>query len=78
MCQSGHRPRSSCLLDAIEDFPGNRTRFVQRNTAMVEVSNKLQMFLIVGLIWGWSSGVMSTRMCDVIKALAEGKKFIHF
>ncbi len=62
----------------MEELPGNRTRFVQRNTAMVEVSNKLQMAIVVGLIWGWSSGVMQTRMCDVIKALAEGKKFIHF
>lgn len=60
------------------ELPGNRTRFVQRNTAMVEVSNKLQMAIVVGLIWGWSSGVMQTRMCDVIKARAEGKKFIHF
>ena len=62
----------------MEELPGNRTRFVQRNTAMVEVSNKLQMAIVVGLIWGWSSGVMQTRMCDVIKALAEGKKFIQF
>lgn len=62
----------------MEELPGNRTRFVQCNTAMVEVSNKLQMAIVVGLIWGWSSGVMQTRMRDVIKALAEGKKFIHF
>lgn len=62
----------------LEELPGNRTRFVMRNTAMVEVSNKLQMAIVVGLIWGWSSGVMSTRMCDVIKALAERRKFIHF
>lgn len=62
----------------LEELPGNRTRFVMRNTAMVEVSNKLQMAIVVGLIWGWSSGVMSTRMCDVIKALAEGRRFIHF
>lgn len=62
----------------LEELPGNRTKFVMRNTAMVELSNKLQMAIVVGLIWDWSSGVMSTRMCNVIKALAEGKKFIHF
>ena len=49
---------------------------VQRNTVYVEVENKIQMAIVVGVIWGWSSGVMSTRMADVIKAVAEGKKFI--
>ncbi|MBE6471455.1 MAG: hypothetical protein E7000_07085 [Coriobacteriaceae bacterium] len=57
---------------------GKRTRMVQRNTVYVEVENKIQMAIVVGLIWGWSSGVMSTRMADVIKAIAEGKKFIDF
>lgn len=57
---------------------GKRTRMVQRNTVYVEVENKIQMAIVVGLIWGWSSGVMSTRMADVIKAVAEGKKFIDF
>lgn len=62
----------------LEELPGNRTRLVLRNTVYLEVSNKLQMAIVVGMIWGWSSGVMSTRMCDVIKALAEGKRFHHF
>ena len=62
----------------LEELPGNRTRLVQRNTVAMEVSNQLQMAIVVGLIWGWSSGVMQTRMCSVIKALAEGKKFHHF
>ena len=62
----------------LEPLPDNRTRFVQRNTVYVEVENTIKMFLVVGLIWGWSSGVMSTRMADVIKALAEGKKFVDF
>ena len=62
------------FLEPLDD--GKRTRMVQRNTVYVEVENKIQMAIVVGIIWGWSSGVMSTRMADVIKAVAEGKKFI--
>lgn len=62
----------------LEELPGNRTRLVSRNTVYVEVSNKLQMAIVVGMIWGWSSGVMTTRMLDIIKACAEGRKFLDF
>ena len=62
------------FLEPLDD--GKRTRMVQRNTVYVEVENQIQMAIVVGIIWGWSSGVMSTRMADVIKAVAEGKKFI--
>ncbi len=62
----------------LEELPNNRTRLVSRNTVYLEVANKLQMAIVVGMIWGWSSGVMSTRMLSVIKACAEGRKFLDW
>lgn len=62
----------------LEELPNNRTRLVSRNTVYVEVCNKIQMAIVVGMIWGWSSGVMTTRMLTVIKALAEGRPIKNY
>ncbi|WP_028709704.1 hypothetical protein [Propionicicella superfundia] len=60
----------------LEPLPGDRTRFVTRSTAWGVIVNKLQAGIVAGLMWGWSSGVMQTRMLQVIKACAEDRWFL--
>jgi hypothetical protein len=60
----------------LEPLPGSRTRFVTRTKAWGVMENKIQAAIVAGLMWGWSSGVMQTRMLEVIKACAEGKRFL--
>ena len=49
-----------------------------RNLSWAEISNGPLALIVAGLMWGWSSGVMQTRMLEVVKACAEGKNFIKF
>lgn len=60
----------------LEDLPGDRTRLVTRSTAWGVITDKVKATIVAGLMWGWSSGVMQTRMLEVIKACAEGKRFL--
>ena len=62
----------------LEELPGGRTRFTTRNLSWAEISNGPLALIVAGLMWGWSSGVMQTRMLEVVKACAEGKNFIKF
>ena len=62
----------------LEELPEGRTRFMTRNLSWAEISNGPLALIVAGLMWGWSSGVMQTRMLEVVKACAEGKNFIKF
>lgn len=60
----------------LDGLPGDRCRLTTRNIAWGVIENKLTAGLVAGLMWGWSSGVMQTRMLQVIKACSEGKPFL--
>ncbi len=62
----------------LQKMPRNRTRLVTRSKAKATIAEggKLKALIVAGLMWGWSSGVMITRMLEIIKACAEEKKFL--
>lgn len=64
----------------LEPLPGGRTRFLTRSKGYAEIGesklDQIKALTVAGLMWGWSSGPMTTRMLQVIKASAEGRPFI--
>lgn len=60
----------------LTELPGRRTRLTTRTIAWGVIEQKLKAGIVAGLMWGWSSGVMQTRMLEVIKACAEGRPFL--
>lgn len=60
----------------LEELPDGRTLFTTRNLSWADIENPVQATIVAGLMWGWSSGVMQTRMLEVVKACAEGRRFL--
>lgn len=62
----------------LEDLPNGRTRLLTRTNAFAKISEKgkLKALIVAGLMWGWSSNVMLTRMLEGIKYTAEGRPFL--
>lgn len=60
----------------LDELPNGRTRFITRNLSWADIDNPLRATVVAGLMWGWSSGVMQTRMLENIKACAEGRRFL--
>ncbi len=61
------------------ELPDGRTRLIMRNKAIAKPAEKNAWLGVItaGYMWGWSSNVMTVRMLDVLKAVAEGKSFIQ-
>ncbi|MGO1944398.1 MAG: hypothetical protein ACTH1Z_08345 [Ancrocorticia sp.] len=61
----------------LEELPGGRTRFTTRNLSWADIEKPIPALIVAGLMWGWSSGVMQTRLLEVVKACAEGRRFLE-
>lgn len=75
---AGTREFAWTWLFHLDELPGGRTRFTTRNLSWAEIDNPIKAMIVAGLMWGWSSGVMQTRMLEVIKACAEDRPFFKF
>lgn len=64
----------------LEPLPNGGTRLLSRSKGYAELGegklDQLKALTVAGLMWGWSSGPMTTRMLQVIRASAEGRHFI--
>lgn len=64
----------------LEELPDGKTRLISRTWGWAELkeekTEQLKALAVAGLMWGWSSGVMTTRLLAVIKACAEDKWFL--
>lgn len=61
----------------LDELPDGGTRLMTRTNGWAKINEKekWKAFVVAGLMWGWSSGVMQTRMLQVIKACAEERRF---
>lgn len=60
----------------LEELSDGRTLLTTRNLSWADITNTAQATVVAGLMWGWSSGVMQTRMLENVKACAEGRRFL--
>lgn len=60
-------------------LPDGRTRLISRTGGWGRLGDRHPRLgtFINTYVWGWSGTVMTTRMLEVIRACAEGKRFIH-